>query len=207
MQTLGISDKPQEPDNFFRRIFWPSNHPCDVDLLGQQGFWVCAFVAAVSIIQGILERHWIFGMFFALVFMLGGIGVREHSRAAAVCISLLYLVNVAGAAIVGQNVPGVLTLAALGLLLANVRGTWIAARWKGMAAEDDLPTRFNENWRDWLVDILPPRVWPRGRYAFFGLYAITFLLTVVGLGVIAKQKAHPQQPVPDYVVTPESQPN
>jgi hypothetical protein len=203
VQTLGISDKQQEPDNFFRRIFWPSNHPSDVDLLGQQGFWVCMFVAAVSILQCILEQHWIFGVFFALVFVLGGMGVREHSRAAAVCISALYLVNVAGAAIVGHNVPGVLTLAALGLLMANIRGTWIAARWKDAVAKDDLPTRFHENWRDWLVDILPPRLWPRGRYVFFGLYVVALLLTLVGVGVMAMQKTHPQnQDVPDYVVTP-----
>jgi hypothetical protein len=204
VQTLGISDKPQEPDNFFRRIFWPSNHPSDVDLLGQQGFWVCTFVAAVSTIQGIVGGHWMVYLFFALVFVLGGIGVREHSRAAAVCISVLYLVNVGGVAILGRAVPGVLTLAALGLLLANIRGTWIAARWKGVAAEDDLPTRFNENWRDWLVDIMPPRVWPRGRYAFFGLYAIAFLLTIAGLVAIVTHKVHPENPdVHDYVVTPD----
>jgi hypothetical protein len=205
VQTLGISDKQQEPDNFFRRIFWPSNHPSDVDLLGQQGFWVCAFVAVVSIIQGVLEQHWIFGVFFALVFLLGGIGVREHSRAAAVCISVLYLVNMAGAAIVGHNVPGVLTLAALGLLLANIRGTWIAARWKDVAVEDDLPSRFHENWRDWLVDILPPRIWPRGRFVFFGLYAIAFLLTIIGLVATATHKVRPENPdVHEYVVTPQT---
>jgi hypothetical protein len=204
VQTLGISDKQQEPDNFFRRIFWPSNHPSDVDLLGQQGFWVCAFVAAVWIIQGVVGGHWIVGIFFALVFLLGGIGVREHSRAAAVCISVLYLVNVVGTTVLGKSVPGVLALAALGLLLANIRGTWIAARWKNVADEDDLPTRFNENWRDWLVDILPPRVWPRGRYAFFGLYAIAFLLMIVGLAAIAAHKVQPENPdVHDYVVTPE----
>jgi hypothetical protein len=144
VQTLGITDKQQEPDNFFRRIFWPSNHPSNIDLLGQQGFWVCMFVAAISIIQAIVEQHWTFGIVFALVFVLGGMGVREHSRAAAVCISMLYLVNVAGTVVLGQSVPGVLTLAVLGLLLANIRGTWIAARWKDAVAEDDLPTRFKE---------------------------------------------------------------
>jgi hypothetical protein len=204
VQTLGISDKQQEPDNFFRRIFWPSNHPSDVDLLGQQGFWVCMFVAAVSTIQGVVSGHWIVYLFFALVYALGGIGVREHSRAAAVCISVLYLVSMGGTALLERAVPGVLTLAALGLLLANIRGTWIAARWKATATEDDLPTRFNENWRDWLVDIMPPHVWPRGRYAFFGLYAIAFLLTIVGLVATATHKVRPENPdVHDYVVTPD----
>jgi hypothetical protein len=205
VQTLGITDKQQEPDNFFRRIFWPSNHPSNIDLLGQQGFWVCMFVAAISIIQAIVEQHWTFGIVFALVFVLGGMGVREHSRAAAVCISMLYLVNVAGTVVLGQGVPGVLTLAVLGLLVANIRGTWIAARWKDAVAEDDLPTRFKENWRDWLVDILPARLWPRGRYVFFGLYAIAFLLSIAGLIAIANQKKHPQNPdIHDYVVTPAS---
>jgi hypothetical protein len=203
MQTLGISDKQQEPDNFFRRIFWPSNHPSDMDLLGQQGFWVCAFVAVVSIIQGIVSGQ-IF-LFFAVVFALGGIGVREHSTAAAVCVSGLYFVNVAGAAIIRHNVPGVLTLAILGLLLANIRGTWVAGRWKNVVTENDLPTRFNENWRDWLVDILPPRIWPRGRYAFFGLCSIAFLLTIIGLVATATHKVRPENPdVHEYVVTPQT---
>lgn len=205
MQTLGISDKQQEPDNFFRRIFWPSNHPCDVDLLGQQGFWVCAFVAVISIIQCFFEHHWIIGIFFGLVFMLGGVGVREHSRAAALCISVLYLINVAGAAILGRGIPGILTLAVLGLLLANIRGTWIAARWRN--TETALPTRFNENWRDWLVDIMPPRVWPRGRHVFFVLYAAALFLTVAGLVFSATHRIQPQNPdVHDYVVTPNNQP-
>ena len=208
MQTLGITDKQPEPDNFFRRIFWPSNHPSNIDVLGQQGFWVCVFVAVLSIVQGFLQQHWIIGIFFGAVYVLGGIGVREYSRAAAVCISVLYLINVAGVAILGRGAPGILTLAALGLLLANIRGTWIAARWKHAVAEDDLPTRFNENWRDWLVDIMPPRVWPNGRYAFFSLYAIALLLLVAGLIFSATHKTQSENPnVHEYVVTPDTQPN
>jgi hypothetical protein len=38
-------------DNLFKRLFWPriESH-YDVDLLGQQGFWVCSIVAVLSLI-------------------------------------------------------------------------------------------------------------------------------------------------------------
>jgi hypothetical protein len=51
METLGLSSQPQPTDNLFKRLFWPriESH-YDVDLLGQQGFWVCSIVAVLSLI-------------------------------------------------------------------------------------------------------------------------------------------------------------
>ena len=66
-------------DNLFKRLFWPSNHPGEVDALGQQGFWICLIVGLVSGVMLLLTVHPFIGLLTMAFFWLGGIGVREHS--------------------------------------------------------------------------------------------------------------------------------
>jgi len=71
MQTLGLSSQPQPTDNLFKRLFWPRiESQYDVDLLGQQGFWVCTIVAVLSLIVMIVLGTPVTGLFSALVFFL-----------------------------------------------------------------------------------------------------------------------------------------
>ena len=192
MQTLGITDRPQEPDNIFRRIFWPSNHAADVDALGQQGFWVCLAAAVLSLIQLAVQSHWILALAFAFFYFLGGIGVREHSRVAAIIVAAFFLLNLVGSAVALGAPPGFIPLGMLCLLLANIRGTWIASRWPSVA--DAFPDRFHETWRDRLVDVLPARIWPNGKYLFFLIGLGLFILSGLGFFRISAMRSRGQVP-------------
>ncbi len=49
MQTLGLADAGERSDSRLKSLFWPSvQSGADVDYLGAQGYWICAFIAAVS---------------------------------------------------------------------------------------------------------------------------------------------------------------
>ena len=103
MQTLGLSSKPQPADNIFKRLFWPAiESQYDVDLLGEQGFWICTVVAVLSLVLTAILGTPISGAFTALVFFLGGCGVRPRSVAAAALVFCLYLVNFVGGIAIGS---------------------------------------------------------------------------------------------------------
>ena len=89
MQTLGLSSQPQPTDNLFKRLFWPAiESQYDVDLIGQQGFWVCTVIAVLSLGMMTLLHMPLTGLFTAVVLFLGGCGVRQRSVAAAGLVSL-----------------------------------------------------------------------------------------------------------------------
>jgi hypothetical protein len=203
MQTLGLSGPPSERDNFFKRLFWPGNHPSEVDDLGQQGFWLCLILAVGLLILMSFQGHWLFGLVIALFFALGGIGVREHSVTAALLVASAYLFNIIADAIGGQF-PGFLTLIAAGLLLANIRGTWIASQWKQKGDPEVFPYRLNENWRDKLVDQMPPKVWPKAKAFFYVLSVVYLSLTIFGAGVFIARGGRsnpPQAPIEEKSIT------
>jgi hypothetical protein len=87
---------------------------------------------------------------------------------------------------------GILGWVFLAILLANVRGTILASRWKKLpeAMDPDLqPMRFNETWRDKLCDQLPPKIWPAGKYVFFALVVVYLGLTLIGTIVAVHARA------------------
>lgn len=130
MQTLGLSSEPKPTDNLFKRLFWPSiESGYDVDLLGQQGFWLCTGVAALTGLSFLIAGWPTLGMIFVLAFFLGGCGVRERSLAAAVIVFLLYAVNATANVIVGGFGNPLITLVVLMLLVSNIRGTVLARLW------------------------------------------------------------------------------
>jgi hypothetical protein len=195
MGILGLTEPAEKEQNIFQRLFWPADHAGEVDFLGQQGFWICMLVAAGSFIVLAIQSHWLIAILTLAFFALGGVGVREHSTAAAVLVAFAYLLNLFSAFATDQP-PGLLTIAAAVLLLANIRGTWIAARWTKRGDPDAFPDRLKETLRDKLVDQLPARIWPKSKVVFFVISAVYIVLAALGTAVSMRHggKSSPANP-------------
>jgi hypothetical protein len=175
MQTLNLSGEPKKSDGRLKSLFWPTvENAWDVDYLGQQGFWICIVIAILSF-AFILFAAFEFtnpasrgvvltlGVVFSFAFIVGGMGVRESSWPAAAMIFTLYVVD----QLASGRPPSVIPIIIGGVLLSNLRATFLASRWKPAAEGEDRPTRFNETFRDKVVDQLPPKLWPILRIPFF----------------------------------------
>src|ERR1035438_9190208 len=94
MQTLGLSGESKRSDGVLKSIFWPTvENAWDVDYLGRQGFWLCLIVAGFQLAVALLTGNPIMivaGAASALVFLLGGMGVREASWPAAALVFSIY---------------------------------------------------------------------------------------------------------------------
>jgi len=193
MQTLGLSSSPQPTDNIFKRLLWPAvESQYDVDLLGQQGFWVCTIVATLSLVLMLALRMPITGLITAIVFFLGGCGVRERSIPSALLVFVLYLWNLVGGIILGSFGNPLLQIVILMLLFANIRATILSRRWVAEPFEDgenELPERSNSSLSERFANRLPEKLWPTGKYVFFPLAIIVLLLSVVGTAMNAS-RAH-----------------
>jgi hypothetical protein len=191
MQTLGLTSKPQPADNIFKRLFWPAiESQYDVDLLGQQGFWICTGVALMSLVLLTVLGMPMSGLFTAIVFFLGGCGVRERSIAVAAMVFFLYLWNLIAAIILGGFGNPVFQLMILMLLFANVRATILSRRWVAQPSENDLndlPERSQLSVAERFANRLPVKLWPNSKYVFFPLAAILLLLSVTGV-VMSKRR-------------------
>jgi hypothetical protein len=175
METLGLSDSTQRSESRLKSLLWPSIQTgTDVDYLGTQGYWVCTLVSVVSLIVLIVTNQPMMGIAIFLFYYLGGVGVRERSRYAATMVFLMYLADTIMS-------PGVLRIIFAALLLSNLRGTWVAARWKPESEEAILPPRMNETFFDKLADQLPIWLWPKIRIGYYIYSAGLLLLLVVGL--------------------------
>ena len=85
METLGLSGSTPRTEGRLKSLFWPSiQNGTDVDYLGVQGYWVCTIVGVSSLVFNALSGQTIAGIFVLLYYYLGGVGVRERSRYAAV---------------------------------------------------------------------------------------------------------------------------
>lgn len=210
MQTLGLSSKPQPADNIFKRLFWPAiESQYDVDLLGQQGFWICTVVAVLSLVVMAVLGTPVTGAFSALVFFLGGCGVRQRSVAAAVLVFCLYLVNFIGGIAIGSFGNPLIQGVVLMLLFANVRATVLSRRWMAQpvdSIDQELPERSMTTIADRFANRLPATLWPNTRYVFFPLAGILLLLTVAGVVIMKRQatrKTTPQDNATTLEVTPQ----
>jgi hypothetical protein len=210
MQTLGLSSKPQPTDNIFKRLFWPAiESQYDVDLLGQQGFWVCTGVAVLSLILLVVVGMPISGFVTAAIFFLGGCGVRERSIAASVLVFLLYLWNLIAGIVLGAFGNPLIQFVVLMLLLANVRGTILSRRWVAQPIDVDgneLPERSQTSLMERFANRLPVKVWPISRYLFFPLAAIMLLLSIAGVSMSKRRAGVPAISRPDTSTTLEVAP-
>jgi hypothetical protein len=203
MQTLGVSDSAPKSESRIKSLFWPSiQSASDVDYLGIQGYWVCTFVAVVTMALGLLAlgaarslAQMVFlAMTSAIVFLfyyLGGIGVREGSRFAAAMVFLMYALDmvfylagsvngnglvslfVAPGSVIRLLVKATVTV----VLFCNLRATWVAASWAPGSEESALPLRRSETWGDKFVDQWPRWIWPKVRipYIVFALLVLSML--------------------------------
>ena len=193
MSTLGLDGRPQREDNIFQRIFWPGNHAGEADALGQQGFWVCLAVGLLSAIVTVWTGHPLVALLVFAFYWLGGMGVREHSVTAAIIVALGCIASLA-VGILTRHFPGFLDIAITCILLGNIRGTYIASSWQAKGDLEVFPSRMNTTFFDWLVDQLPSKLWPRGRYVFFVVSAVYGVLLT--LGTIALMHRLASQPPP-----------
>lgn len=188
MQTLGISDSSVRTESRIKSLFWPSiQSGADVEYLAVQGYWVCTLVAALSLAIMLATGQPIVGFCVLLLFHLGGIGVREHSRFAATIVFVFYVVDWLAS-------PGsrfsVLRIFITALLLSNFRATWVAAKWRVGSAEAELPPRFHETWRDKFVDEWPAWFWPKIKVVYY-IFSIGLLaLVILGLAVMSSRAAN-----------------
>jgi hypothetical protein len=174
METLGLSGSAERSEGRLKSLFWPSiQNGTDVDYLGAQGYWVCTIVAIASFVLLVISGQPITGGAILLFYYVGGVGVREHSRYAALVVFIMYLLDT-------LLMPGVLRIILLALLLSNLRATWIAAGWRPESEEAALPPRLNETFTDKLADQLPLWLWPKVRIAYY-IYSAGFLLLVVAV--------------------------
>jgi hypothetical protein len=202
MQTLGVSDSTPKSESRLKSLFWPSiQSGSDVDYLGIQGYWVCTFVAVVTMAFGLLAlgsarslaQMAFLAMVSGIVFLfyyLGGIGVREGSRFAAAMVFAMYALDMAFYLAGSVNGNGLVSLfVAPGsvirllvkatvtvVLFCNLRATWVAASWAPGSVESALPLRRSETWSDRFVDQWPSWIWPKIRIPY-----IVFALLMLAL--------------------------
>jgi uncharacterized membrane protein HdeD (DUF308 family) len=176
VETLGLSDSSTpRSEGRLKSLFWPSiESGSDVDYLGAQGYWVCTLVAVLSFVLLIVAGQPITGAAILLFYYLGGIGVRERSRYAAVVVFLMYLLDTLLS-------PGVIRVLLAALLLSNLRATWIASGWKPGSEQSILPPRLNETWADKFADTFPAWIWPKIQILYFVFSAGFLLLVIFGL--------------------------
>jgi hypothetical protein len=213
MQSLNLSGETKKSDGRLKSLFWPTvDSAWDVDYLGQQGFWICLVIAVLNLVfialaasqlPGTTARAvmLVLGGILCFVYFVGGMGVREASWPAALTIFVLYVLDQLAA---GHT--GVLSIIIAGVLLSNVRATILASRWKPATDGEDRPTRFNETFRDKLVDQLPPRAWPILKYLFYFFAVVVFLMIVAGFALRLRQsnRVVDENAMPSAIVSPQN---
>jgi hypothetical protein len=184
METLGLSGSTPPSDGRLKSLFWALHATTDVDYLGTQGYWVCTFIAVLSLVVLVATGQTLAGLCAFLLLYLGGVGVRERSRYAAAIVFLFYATD---AIVSGVSVLRVLFAA---LLLSNLRATWIAAQWKPESDQAASAPRLSETLGDKLADQLPPWLWPQVRIVYYIFSAGYLLLVAVGLRAMSHRVVH-----------------
>jgi hypothetical protein len=183
METLGLSDSTPRSESRLKSLLWPSvANATDVDYLGSQGYWLCTIIAVATLIVCLATGQAVLGVVVLLYYYLGGAGVREGSRYAAIAVFVLY---VEGIIISGVSVMNILFAA---LLLSNVRATWIASRWKPESEEAAPPPRLNETFGDKFADQLPRWLWPKVRVLYYIFSAAILILAAIGIPYMMHQR-------------------
>jgi hypothetical protein len=208
MQTLGVSSPEQKSDNMFQRLFWPTiENQYDVDLIGQQGFWICAVVGILSGVILIATGQWIFGPIVTFLYLAGGCGVRERDITASILVFLFYLIDHGAAYVITPGSRGnpLVMAVCLALLAANIRATVLSRRWKaGTLAEAELPERSVSTFADKLANRMPVFVWPKVKWVFYPLVGLAIVLTVAGLAMAPKPTVSSRPAAPVTVTLPVS---
>jgi hypothetical protein len=168
METLGLTPS-RKADSIWRNLLWPTiRTEVDVDQVGRQGFWLCVILAAFTLVFALIGGLYISGIGEAAFYLLGGMGVRQRSRIAAVVLFSTYLLSAIAVFKLTGRGPGFVGVIFLALLFANVRGTLLSAKWRPDATEPP-PIRLTTTLGDRIADQLPIHVWPIGQWFFLAL--------------------------------------
>lgn len=187
MQTLGLSNAPLKTEGRLKSLLWPSVRTSnDVDYLGAQGYWLCAVLAVLSFATSAILGHPISGAFVSVFYYFGGVGVRERSRYAAAVVLILYATD----ALTSLGNPA-LKILFTALLLANLRATWIASRWKPEADQAAPIPRFSETWGDKFADQLPMWLWPKLRIPYYIFSACFLVVVAIGIAILMHRSGLP----------------
>lgn len=191
MQTLGLSSEEKRSDGRLKSIFWPTvENAWDVNYLGQQGFWICVVIGVFRLVVFSFIGSPVLllvGLATALIFLLGGTGVREASWPAAAIVFTIFLADMVES--LGRGTPpGLISIAVAAILLSNIRGAFLASEWRPAGPDEDRPTRFNETFTDKLVDQMPAKVWPVMKVPFFILSGLCLLLVFAGFAIQITQR-------------------
>ncbi len=182
MQTLGLSDSTPRTESRWRALLWPTiRNEGDFDYITRQGFWVCSLVAAATLVLSAFTGSLVAGVFQGLFFFLAALGVRERSGVAAIVAFSAYFLSV----LVAQRLTGagfgIVPLIFLALLFANIRGSWVSARWEKDLQPTIIPMRLSETIGDKLADRLPTFLWPKVRHVFYVLAVLEIAALVFTL--------------------------
>jgi ABC-type uncharacterized transport system fused permease/ATPase subunit len=124
-------------------------------------------------------------------------GVREHSFAAALAVFATYTLNQ-----VAAGRLSILSVIIAAVLLSNVRATYLASKWKPAVEDEDAPMRFNESFRDKLVDQLPSTLWPVLKIPFF-IAAVVVVFVLIAGSFIGITKRRPTSSIDENSVPSE----
>jgi hypothetical protein len=192
MQSLGLSDSTPRQQGWFRSLFWPSiRNDYDVDSLTRQGFWLCIIVAGLTFLMSMMVGNVAAIALDAGLYIMCGIGIRVSSRTAAVCAFLAYFLTGVVMTRMGAQGFGVVRIICLGLLLSNMRATFLAAKWV-LDRTEPPPAPMSQTFMERFADVMPRRVWPIGQFVFYILAAIEFfgLLSALFLPRAAMLRTH-----------------
>lgn len=185
MSTLGLSGDPQQEEGLWKRLFWPTiRNAQDADLLGVQGFYICLVIAALTGLLLVAMGQPLVALLAASFYVLGAMGLREGSTPTAALVFVVYLLDKVASLRMGAGGGGFIGLVVLAILLANLRGAVLAARWKKeqtVGLEELEPMRFDATLWDKIRDQLPRKFWPKLRYLFYGVAALMIVLEALAV--------------------------
>ena len=191
MQSLGLSSETKRSDGWLKSLLWPSvENAWDVDYLGQQGMWVCTVVAVFTLVTTVFSGVPIaifLGVFSALFYVIGGMGVREANWPAAAIVFSVYVLDILYT-VASLHIPSIFTIAFAIVLFSNLRSTFLAAEWKPSSEGEDRPTRFSESFSDKYVDQMPRILWPKLQIPFIVLGVAMLLFSLVGVGLVLARR-------------------
>jgi len=191
MQTLGVANQTPQSDSRIKNIFWPTIRTgTDVDTLGSQGYWICVIIAALSLVLSLFTGQWLAAIVGVMVYYVGGVGIRQHSIFAAAMVFTTFLLNLIASSLAGiLGLEFVVQVLVCVVLLATLRGTWIASFWEKREGVAEMPPRFNETWGDKFVDKFPIWFWPKIRIAYYIYSALFLAFLTLGLAVVVAQRS------------------
>ena len=183
MQNLGLSDSTPATQSRWKSLAWPSiGNDYDVEYLTRQGVSICFLISGVSLLVTFFIGP--VGLFAVVFYYLAGVGIRVRSRFAAVSAFVIYLLDIV-LSLRGSFEPWLfLRLLFLALLAANIRATFLAAKWAETRTEPP-PLPVRGGLFDSFGDVWPRKIWPAGQYVFYVLTFLMALFLVVALAMVA----------------------